>query len=72
MILIYTFAYDIHYIKQIIEFFKSRKIDNYIIPVLAKEVRFINGNVIKPYGIDDLLKKTIEKCENRRKNIKHY
>ena len=72
LILIYTFAYDIHYIKQIIEFFKSRKIDNYIIPVLAKEVRFINGNVIKPYGIDDLLKKTIEKCENRRKNIKHY
>ena len=72
LILIYTYSLNNYIIKQIIEFFKSRGIDNDIIPVLAKEKLLPNDYIIKPYGIDDLLKKTIEKCENRRKNIKHY
>ena len=72
LILIYTYSLNNYIIKQIIEFFKSRGIDNDIIPVLAEEMYLVNDYIIKPHGIDDLLKKTIEKCENRRKNIKHY
>ena len=72
LILIYTYSLNNYIIKQIIEYFKSKGIDNDIIPVLAKESLLHYGKIIMSHGIDDLLKKTIEKCENRRKNIKHY
>ena len=70
LILIYTQTYDKDSVEMIVEYFKRINID--IIPVLAKEIYLLNDYIIKPFGIDDLLKKTIEKCENRRKNIKYY
>ena len=70
LILIYTQTYDKNYVEKVIKYFQRINID--IISVLAKEEYLFNDYIIKPYGIDDLLKKTIKKCENRRKNIKHY
>ena len=70
MILIYQ-TYDKNSVEMDIKHFKSR-INIDIIPVLAKEKYIFDDCIIKPYGIDYLLKKTIKKCENRRKNIKYY
>ena len=71
LILIYTKAFDKNIKEMIFKYVKSKiNIDFY--PVLAKKFELTNGMILQPYGIDILLKETITKCENRRKNRKIF
>ena len=72
-VLVYTLALDIKLANSCKEYFKERYNNIDFISVLAKRVEFsYRGSFLKPHGIDILLKETIKKCENRRKNEKNH
>ena len=71
LILIYTRAYSTNIVKLVSEYFKKYFIDIDITPVIGAECKLINGDIIKPHGIDILLEKTITKCKKKKKkNLK--
>ena len=72
LILVYTHAYDANTVEGVNKGFKFNNINIDVIPVMAKKIRVIDNKFFQPYGIDILLKETIEKCENRRKTTKNY
>ena len=72
LILVYTHAYDANIVEEVNKFLKFNNINIDVIPVMAKKIRMIDNIFFQPYGIDILLKETIEKCENRRKTKKNY
>ena len=64
IILIYTKANDNKAINEMKEYIKEIKLDANFIPVLAQRLELPNNcGVLEPFGIDQLIKETLNKCK---------
>ena len=63
IILIYTQATDKIAINEMKEYIKEINLDANFIEVLAKRKELVNNTVLEPFGIDILIKETLNKCK---------
>ena len=71
IIIIYTQALDKNAYIKMEEYIRDKNIGYKYIKVLAKEKELANGQYIKPFGLDELVKTTIEECKKALKGDMH-
>jgi len=67
IIIVYTQATDNNTINEMKQYIKEKNIDANFIKVLAERKQLVNFSFIEPFGLDDLIKETLEKCKKALK-----
>jgi predicted GTPase len=63
IIIVYTQATDNNTIKEMQKYIKEKNIDANFIKVLAERKHLVNDNYLEAFGMDELIKETLEKCK---------
>ena len=67
IIIVYTQATDNNTIDEMQNYIKEKNIDANFIKVLAERKKLVNNSYLSPFGKEELIKKTLEKCKNALK-----
>jgi len=67
ILVVYTQATDKNTIAEMQKYIKDKKINAYFIQVLAERKELVNGNYMEPFGLSDLVSRTLDKTRNALK-----
>ena len=67
ILVVYTQATDKNTIAEMQKYIKDKKINAYFIQVLAERKELVNGNFMEPFGLSDLVSRTLDKTRNALK-----
>jgi predicted GTPase len=67
ILVVYTQATDKNTIAEMQKYIKEKKINAYFIQVLAERKELVNGNFMEPFGLSDLVSRTLDKTRNALK-----
>ena len=67
ILVVYTQATDKNTIAEMQKYIKEKKINAYFIQVLAERKELVNGNYMEPFGLSDLVSRTLDKTRNALK-----
>ena len=67
IIIVYTQATDNNTINDMQKYIKDKNIDANFIRVLAERKHLVNDNYLEAFGMDELVKETLEKCKKAMK-----
>ena len=68
LLFVYTKAVDRTVVNSFKKYFKSY-FNVEIIPIIAQRIELINSYYVEAYGIDELIKQTIQSCKKKSKNV---
>jgi hypothetical protein len=63
IVIVFTQTLDKNVSKEMKNYIRSKNINDEFVEILAKEKEIVNGQCIKPFGLDELLKITINECK---------
>mgnify|MGYP002624701860 FL=1 len=63
IVIVYTQTLDKNVSQEIKNYIRSKNINDEFVEILAKEKEIVNGQCIKPFGLDKLIKTTINECK---------
>lgn len=67
IIIVYTQATDNNTIREMQKYIKEKNIDANFIKVLAERKHLVNDNYLEAFGMNELVKETLEKCKKAMK-----
>ena len=63
IIIVYTRSTNKHEIEEMENYIKEKKINASFVKVLAQSMEIVNGQMLEPFGLDELVNVTLEKCK---------
>ena len=63
IIIVYTQTLDKSVPQEMKKYIRTKNLNDEFVEILAKEKEIVNGQFIKPFGLDELLKITINECK---------
>ena len=67
IIIIYTQATDDTIVNEMKQYIKNKQIEANFIKVLAERKKLVNNNYLEPFGLDNLVKQTLDSCKKALK-----